>query len=172
MSVIRLTSGGPTVGYGNGSLVNIGGAGFNPNSTAVNVIGGGNVALQPVGGGPLVSTNLAGGIQINPTVSPAVPQTDLLPLQGKTSGMTVVVDLGAILKFVDFTATPKPPGEIMFNDPNGILHDLALFTVTKTTGAGFGPVPQLPPGRYTFLALATLTDCDIYVQHYGSRNLL
>lgn len=168
MSVLRL-NGNPVYG---GSLVAGSGSAFNPGSIAVNNPYGGITNLQPVGGGPIVSTNLAGGVQINPTVSPAVPQTDLLPLQGKVSGNTVVVDLGAVLKFVDYTATPWPPGNIMFNDPNGILHDLALFTVTKSTASGFGPVPQLPPGRYTFLALATLTDCDIYVQHYGSRNLL
>lgn len=171
MSVIRLNG---NTGYGPGlTQMNIGG---NSLSSGGNLVASNPYAnsatLQPVGGGPIVSTGLAGGIQINPTVSPAVPQTDLLPLQGKTSGQTVVVDLGAILKFVDYTATPWPPTNIMFNDPNGILHDLALFTVTKATGSGFGPVPQLPPGRYTFLALATLTDCDIYVQHYGSRNLI
>lgn len=171
MSVLRLDTNPGSISL-NHLLVGGGGLSGGGNMRAVSNIGGGAVGLAPVGGGPGVITNLAGGVQINPSVSPAVPQTDLLPLQGKESGNTVVVDLGAILKFVDMTATPWGAGKIMFNDPNGILHDLALFTVTKSTGSGFGPTPQLPPGRYTFLALDTLTDCDIYVQHYGSRNLL
>lgn len=166
MSVIRLN--GPSI---NNPHVNTTAGIFNPSALGINNQVGG-ASLQAVGGGPIVNTGLAGGVQINPNISPAVPQTDLLPLQGKTAGQTVVVDLGAVLKFVDFTATPWPPTNIVMVDPNGILHDLALFTVTKSTGSGFGPIPQLPPGRYTFMALATLTDCDIYVQHYGARNLV
>lgn len=128
---------------------------------------------QPVGGGQLFVGNSSGGQTVRPYTTPAIPQTDLLPLNGTNS---FVVDLGVIIRFLDSGLVAAPtvaPGDITMLSPDGSLHDFwALLTFLDAQNSGM-PF-TLPPGRYTFLNTsgAPLAGVDVRVQHVGPKNLI
>lgn len=164
------TPGGVSVGLT--QLLASQGTGLLPGSGGV-TMGGGTTFAQPVGGGPAFVGNSSGGTAVRPYTAPAVPQTDLLPLNGTTS---FVVDLGVIIRFLDSGGVATPtvaPGDINLVTPDGTLHDLwALLTFLDAQNSGM-PF-TLPPGRYTFLNTSggALAGVDVRVQHVGAKNLI
>lgn len=159
-------SGAQNIGFaGNSSLA------VKPNTVlqgqALNVMSGSDGSRQIV-----QSTD--GSAEVRAAVVPAVPQTDLLQLNGLANGANWTTDIGKSFQWMDLSAAALTRGKIIFIDPNGVPHDLAMFTKTKSTGDGFVP-PTLPPGRYVFInisgAAIGATDFYIYVQHIGARNL-
>jgi len=121
--------------------------------------------------GALNTGQVPTGIDVRSQAAPAVLQSDLLPLNLTTAAPKYVVYLGLLSRILDMSSTPLPPGDIQMIDPNGVDHDLAVWTVTKTMGDW--QVPSFPPGLYTFTNLSggNLTGLAIYAIHTGARNL-
>jgi len=154
-----------------GGHLTVGGGTFNPNT---NLVAG---PSQAIGGGISVIGNKSGGLSVQPTLVPAVAQTDLIPFNGITTGATLVVDLGKISCFKDASASGDElePGIILGKDPNGQLHDMAILCIRRADGDGWADcIPEFPPGRWTFINVSgsTLADLAIYVSHVGAVNMI
>lgn len=119
---------------------------------------------------PVVKATPVTGVEVRQSVSPAVTQTDKLDVDSISAGASLVIDFGQIFYFLDLSSTALPVGDVLMIDPNGVPHDLAAWTITKTST--FDP-PGLCPGRYTFINVSggALSSHNIFVLHQGSRNL-
>lgn len=157
------------IGFGGNAGASIGSPSFG--GSLINVATG-------LDGSRVVASNTAvgqnrgviGGVDVRQQAAAAVTQSDLLPLN-LTDTVPYVVYLGQVYHFLDLSATPLAPGDLQMIDPNGVPHDLAVWTVTKDM-SNF-PMPGLPPGLYTFTNLSggAISGLAIYAVHIGARNL-
>lgn len=167
--------GGTVVLAGGGGLQLVGGGTGGGLKVAYNT-GANTVRLsQPVGGGTAFVGQNSGGVTVRPVQAPAIPQTDLLPLD-LAAGGSFVVDLGNIIRFLDGALVASRTvdfGEIAVLTPDGTLHDLtSLMSWLDADNSGM-PF-SLPPGRYTFLNTSggILANTAVRVQHVGPKNLI
>lgn len=133
-----------------------------------------NLSISPADGTRKIVGTPSGSVEIRSSYNPAVPQSDLIDLDGIAAGATLVLSLGAVTQWLDISATAVAQGDVMVIDPNGVPHDLATLTILKTSGDGFASgIPVLPPGLYTFMNIsgAAITGALVYARHTGARNL-